>query len=250
MKKLIIIIAALFSAVNAVEISSDAQAVNIAGRERMLIMRTLKDSLIIAMHIKYRNPKEDRNRTIAAFEEGMEVLGQYIKEKKLLEDLSRIKRKWEAGKKMLTGGLTKKNAQNISEKATAYRDEVNTFVNSLSDYYGGGAAEVVNHAGRLRMISQALASAYLMKAWGIKEVEEKLHEIMKLFRRSLDYCQNAKETNGEMRPLLKEIEKTYLFFDIMNTADTATPVMVIKKSDRMLKTANDLTGKYVEATKK
>lgn len=235
----------------ALEIKSDADAVNIAGKQRMYTMRMLKDYLMIGENLHYKDPKGDLEKTMAAFDESGKALEAYIKDPALKKEMNAINEQWEKVRKMFSEPPKKDQAAVYAKSAIDLREKLNTYVQHLAEHYGGSASQVVNHSGRLRAVSQALASVYQLKSWGLPDADKKLEIPMKRFRASLDYITNAKETQESMRPLLAKLEGIYLFFSVMGTADdTATPVLAIKRTDKMLKIANELTEKYVESLNK
>ncbi len=238
------------SMIAAQEIHSNAEAINVAGKQRMYTMRMLRDYLMIGEKLNYKDPAGDLKKTIADFDEAGKALQSYVKDPKLMEEMKGIHQIWTSSRKMFSQPPVKEKALAYTKDANAFRKKLNTFVNDLSAHYGSSTAEVVNTAGRLRAVSQALAALYQLKAWGIKEASEMIKKPMKSFRDGLDYLDKAKETQASMRPILTKLERTYLFFKIMDDAsDTATPALVIKETDRMLKLANTLTGQYLSALK-
>ena len=69
---------------------------------------------------------------------------------------------------------------------------------------------------------------------------------MQDFRKALDYLNRAPETTAQMRPLLKRIEKIYLFFTVMNHTEIFTPSLVVKKCDAFRNDAVELTQLYLK----
>ena len=235
----------------AFEIRDKVDAINVAGKQRMFTMRMLKDYLAIGENLHYKDPKRDLEQTMAAFEEADKALLAYVTDPKLKAEMEDIQKTWKEVRAMFSQPPVKEKGLLYAKTAIGFREKLNTFVNHMAETYGGTNAQTVNHSGRLRAVSQALAAAYQLKSWGVPEAKDKLVVPMKRFRASLDYLENAKETQASMRPLLTRLERIYLFFSIMDDADdTATPVLAIKRTDQMLKMANELTEKYVKSLKK
>ncbi len=235
----------------ALEIQSKSDAINVAGKQRMYTMRMLRDHLMMGEHLTYKKPDADLKKTVAAFDEASAALESYLKDPDLQSDMAMIQKQWRSVRTMFDTPPKKEEALVNAKSVIAFREQLNTFVNHMAKKYGGGSAQVINHAGRLRAVSQALAAAYLLKSWGVSGANDKLVVPMKHFRESLDILDKAKETVSSMRPILTRLERTYLFFEVMDDADTTTtPVLAIKKTDKMLKDADALTKMYVEALKR
>ena len=234
----------------ALEIHTNAEAVNIAGKQRMYTMRMLRDYIMIGEGLKYKNPEKDLNKTIEAFSEAGKALEGYIKDPTLKEEVKKVHQIWLTSRKMFSMPPKKEQALKHAKEAIAFRKKLNEFVTHLAAHYGGGAAEVVNTSGKLRAVSQSLAAFYLLKSWDIPEADMMLKKPMQNFRDALDYLEKAPQTTADMQPLLKKLEKIYLFFQVMDEASsTSTPVLAVKKTDQMLKVANELTEKYVKSQK-
>jgi len=154
---------------SALEIKNDLEATNVAGSERMMAMRMLKDYMLIALKHNYGNPKKDLPQTMKRFESVQSALHAYVKDPATAEHLKEVD-----------------------------------------------------------------ASSDMMK------------KPMEKFRRSLDFLKKASEGDPEALKLVKDLEKTYLFFSVMNESGTFTPSLVVKKTDNMLKTADQLTRRFIE----
>jgi len=229
------------------EVASAAQAVNIAGQQRMFTMRLLRDYIMIGEKLHYKDPAADLQKTITRYENSQKALEAYIKDPKLTEELKTIEKRWNEIKKLMAEPPQKSRMAEYAQAAIGFREMLNTFVNHLADASDTQAAQAVNLSGRLRAVSQALAAIYQLHAWGMADTDQKMKIPMKRFRGSLDYLTSAKETAPPMQAKLKELEKIYRFFEVMNTARTITPTLAIKKTDTMLEIASELTMLYVQA---
>ena len=113
---------------------------------------------------------------------------------------------------------------------------------------GEEAGIIIDISGRQRMLSQRMASLYMLKVWGVKNknFQKKMDKSMELFETSLTKLQHSKLNTKEINELLKEVEKSFTFFKIMNkTSDTFIPTLIYKKSNDILKNMNIITHKYV-----
>jgi len=238
------------AAAGAQEIKSRAEAVNLMGKERMLVMRMLKDTVMIGMKMEYHNPSEDLKKTMATFEETQAALKAYIKDPKVQEKLKAIDAKWAEAKKLLSQPPKKEQAKAYLKTMVGIREIANDATNMLSDGAKDPNSKTINLAGRLRAVSQALASIYLLETWGMEGARKKLEIPMKRFRGSLDHLEKAPVTDEKAKKILGRLEKTYLFFQVMKDAETFTPTLVVSKTDRMFKDAAKLTQHYVELLKK
>jgi nitrate/nitrite-specific signal transduction histidine kinase len=229
------------------EISSLSHAVNVAGKQRMYTMRILRDYIMVGAKLTYKDPASDLSRTVADFGKAHDALDAYLNDQQLKSEMDGITKQWKAITKMVSEPPVQSNALEYARQAIKFREMLNDFTNHLSKTSSSHAAEAVNLSGRLRAVSQALASVYMLRSWGATGTEKKMKVPMERFRGSLDYLHAAQETTEPMKQILSKLEKIYLFFEVMNQSDTMTPTLVIKKTDAMLKLADALTKMYVKA---
>ena len=231
-------------------ITTPAEAVNAAGKQRMFTMRLLRDYIMTGEKLHYKNPAVDLQKTIVSYELSQKELVDYVTDPSLKNELKTIEKKWQEIKRMLTQTPQKERMAVYAQNAMEFREMLNAFVDHLAEASGGHSAhQVINFSGRLRAVSQTLASVYQLRAWGMPDAQKKMTIPMERFRESLDYLHSAKATAAPMQPYLKKLEKIYRFFAVMNTAETFTPTLVIKKTDTMLKLASELTALYVGSDK-
>ena len=67
---------------------------------------------------------------------------------------------------------------------------------------------------------------------------------MKTFRESLDFLKKNYGNDPYVKKIVKGMEKNYLFFSMMEDSGIFTPSLVVKRTDKMLKKADELT-KYL-----
>lgn len=97
------------------------------------------------------------------------------------------------------------------------------------------------------MLSQRMASLYMLKVWGVDDPQfkKKMDEAMKLFRESLDRLKQSEMNTPEITSLLEKAEKSFKFFEIMNRSKSKfIPALIYKKSNEILKDMNTATGLY------
>ena len=241
---------AVVAASSAMEIKDDSMAVSVIGKQRMYSMRMLKDYVMIGLKLPYDDPQADLKKTMQAFEEAHEALMGYVKDPKIRKKLEELNRTWKETKKTLQQPPEKAKAPLYKKMMVHLREVANDATNMMAKKAGGVSNQTINLSGRLRAVSQALAAVYMLKTWEIPGADEALKIPMKRFRGSMDFLYKSPDTGPEMLKILKKLEKTYLFFQVMNESGTFTPTLVAKKTDRMLKDAIKLTQLYVEKKEK
>ncbi len=236
----------------ALELGSSEDAINIAGKQRMLSYRILKDYLMISMESEYKNPIEDMKKCIQNFDEARKALAAYNKDATLQSLLQTVEKKFFSVKEMITQPFEKSKGDVYLNVITEMKEVSHQIVLRLQEIYKQESSVIVNKAGRLRAISQRINALYLLKTLeaSSSSINKNMQDAMKIFRESLDYLQHAALPDATMQKKLKKIDKIYVFFQIMNESDNYVPIIIGKKSSRMLKTADELVNLYIKQLNK
>ena len=251
--KHLLFLSLLYSSSYAIEIKNLHHAVDIAGKQRMFTQRMLKDYAMIGMENSFNNPDKDLKEIISKFENHLESLHDYTKNKKIIKSTQRVKNLWIPIKKILQKSPKKEQALQLQDSLEHLLQASDTTTHLFAKETGEEAGIIIDMSGRQRMLSQRMASLYMLKVWGIKNkyFQNKMDKSMELFETSLKHLQNSKLNTKEITTLLKQVENSFTFFKIMNkTSDIFIPTLIYKKSNDILKNMNIITGKYVNIKNK
>lgn len=231
------------SAINSME-----EAVNKAGRQRMLTQKLLKEYTLIGMRVSYGDPQQALQKSMALFEAQLGELISYITDKASLESLTAVDPLWTPVKIVLN------EAPDINKVAALQRDletlhkachKSTLLIAKASGSYPG---EIVNTAGRQRMLSQRMAGLYMLKTWGIDDPEfkNKLETAMEQFSAAHKTLSSSPLNTDEIKELLAKAEKSYLFFENMGKSSSGKfiPSLINKSAMEILKNMNTATGLY------
>jgi nitrate/nitrite-specific signal transduction histidine kinase len=230
-----------------IEIKNLAQAVNEAGRQRMLTQRMLKDYAMIGIGNTFGNPTEDLKKVTEMFEDHLQGLTAFATDPETKKSLEEQRKLWEPIKKMLQEPPTKERAAELQGKLDALLKAADRTTKLFAKQTGKKSGEIINISGRQRMLSQRMANLYMLKVWGMNDpkFKEKMDAAMKLFSDSLDKLMASDLNTDEINKLLKRVKKNFMFFQIMNKSQTKfIPSLIYKKSNEILKDMNTVTGLY------
>jgi hypothetical protein len=251
--KHLLFLSLLYTSSYAIEIKNLHHAVDIAGKQRMFTQRMLKDYAMIGMENSFNNPDKDLKEIIIKFENHLESLHKYTKKKEIIESTNRVKELWLPIKKILQQTPKKTSALKLQESLEQLLQASDTSTHLFAKETGEQAGVIIDISGRQRMLSQRMASLYMLKVWGVKNesFQDKMDKSMQLFETSLTQLQASKLNTKEINKLLKEVEKSFTFFKIMNkTSNTFIPTLIYKKSNDILKNMNTITHNYVNLKRK
>jgi len=118
---------------------------------------------------------------------------------------------------------------------------------------GKASGETVNKAGRQRMLSQRMASLYMLKVWEVEDPQfkTKLDDAMILFKASQDELEKSDLNTEEIKTLLSKVKRSFIFFKMMGRSKSKfVPTLIYKKSNDILNNMNSATEKYVALEQK
>jgi len=235
------------SSLFAIEIKNLSQAVDVAGKQRMYTQRMLKDYAMIGLQNNFGNPQEDLKKIMSNFENHLDSLIAFNKDPKTDESLQKVKTMWGPIKTALNEAPSKEKAGKMQEDLESLLKQSNEAVGLFAKQTGKESGEIINISGRQRMLSQRMASLYMLKVWGVNDPQfkEKMSKSMKLFKDSLERLKKSEMNTPEITALLKKAEKSFKFFEIMNKSKSKfIPALIYKKSNEILKDMNTATGLY------
>jgi hypothetical protein len=200
--------------------------VNLSGRQRMLIQRMTKLSLLINSNI---NPNSNRkklqeysklyDKTLNAFKNGdKELQCTPTKDKTIQKQIKIVQKEWKPFYKNIQAIIDNKDKDkkalhyliNNDEKLLKVSDDlVKLYEKSdkSENYLEKVKVHIVNIAGRQRMLSQKMTKEKLLYLQGKKEYAKKLQNSIKLFDDSLNALINGNPKQNIVKPTNKKIKE-------------------------------------------
>lgn len=252
-RKITLFFCLLLSPLSALEITSSSQAINIAGKQRMYSQQMLKNYAMIGMNNQFSNPSKELEETISSFSKHLKLLSKYTKESEIKNALSKMELSWKSIEVRLKNTAKKAEVallQEDLEKLLHSADKVTQLFATLSQTQAG---EVINISGKQRMLSQRMASLYMLQVWGVKDpkFKTKLKETLALFKEAHETLEKQENNTLSISKKLKSVKRSFMFFEIMSKSSSKyIPSLIYKKSHDILKNMNEITKEYVELAKK
>jgi len=238
--------------IEAVQIDDVAHAVNFSGRHRAFTQRVLKEYAMVCLGINYNNPKKQLKEGIATFEDLIDSLIKYNKDAETAKSLQEGLKLWAPVQKLLNEEPTKENATKLAIATEKLTDNTNTTTALFAKQTGKESGKITNYSGQQRVLSQKMASLYLLKAYGVtnSEIKDRMDKTMKWFAKNLKTLMAYEKNTDEINKLLLKEKKAFMFFQMMDKNNkTFIPTLIYKKSNEILKNMNTVTGLYAAQEK-
>ena len=234
----------LAGSLSAMEIKSLSHAVDMAGKQRMYTQRMLKDYVMIGMHNHFADPEGDLREVMREFDIHLRSLMTFNRDEKTEKSLAKMIQLWDPVRHTLLKIPQKEKVAKLQKALEVLLDQADMVTRLFAKQTGKISGEIINISGRQRMLSQRMASLYMLKVWDIHDpmFQEKMDNAMRHFKVSLgkllDYTKNTEEINM----LLKKVERSFMFFEF---SKKFIPSLIYKKSNDILKDMNRVTELYV-----
>jgi len=241
-------VVALTLSSTAVEIKSPTHAVDIAGKQRMFTQRMLKDYAMVGMGNTFGKPKEDLKKISADFQDHMESLAGFTKNDALKKSIKKVEVLWGPLKKTLAEAPSKEKVEKLQIDLDALLKASDDTTKLFAKESGKVSGDIINKSGRQRMLSQRMASLYMLKVWEVEDPQfkTKLDDAMNLFKTSLDELEKSSLNTDEIKKLLAKVKRSFMFFEMMSRSKSKfVPTLIYKKSNDILVNMNSATQKYV-----
>ena len=238
----------VISSASAIEITSPTHAVDISGKQRMFTQRMLKDYAMVGMGNTFGKPEEDLKKISVTFQDHMDSLSSYTKSEEIKKSISELNTLWVSVQKVLLDTPSKEKVEKLQIDLETLLKLSDKITKQFAKESGKSSGETVNKAGRQRMLSQRMASLYMLKVWEVEDpqFDQKLKESMSLFKSSLSDLESSSLNTDDIKTILAKVKKSFTFFEMMSLSKSKfVPTLIYKKSNDILVNMNTATQKYV-----
>jgi hypothetical protein len=245
--------AALMAAASHAQVSDLNDAINKAGRQRMLSQRMSKAYLALVQHVEPESARLVLDRSIALFDRQLVELKAFAPAPDIKETYTRLEGAWSEFKGVLVGSAPSKEQ---AAKVVQLDANILALANQGTQQYERVSAKpvgkLVNIAGRQRMLSQRMAKFCLANAMHV-DSPTSMAEIAKArteFVAAMETLRNAPEASAKIKEELTLADNQWFFFDQgmkRQTAAQLSPKLmsdVFVTSENLLSVMDRVTGLY------
>ena len=228
-------------------------AINKAGRQRMLSQRMAKSYLAQAMGVEAELATRTLEASITLFERQLGELKAYAPQPAIRNSCDQLEAAWQPYRKLLgEPNAAAREAGTVmacADHVLALAQDSTVKLVALSKR---PTSRWVNTSGRQRMLSQRLAALYLGASWGVQTASAQV-EMAKAsaeFVTAQALLEAAPEATPAIREQLQQADVQWKFFDAAlrglrpGVADREAMSHVFTTSERILEVMDDVTGRF------
>ena len=226
-------------------------AINKAGRQRMLSQRMAKAYCQAGLGVEVERSRRLLAESVALFDRQLAELKAFAPTQEIKGTYDKLGQTWIVYKQLLTG--SEPNPENAKKIAMASEDVLKLAQQGtvqLEKHSGTAAGKLINVAGRQRMLSQRIAKASMLRAWGITspQMAQELDGTAREFAAAQAFLAAAPQNTPAIRSELQLAGSQWLFFEeaLKQTGVSRAEQLrnIATTSERILQVMDDVTGMY------
>lgn len=252
-RRIFIASAAVFGVTAHSQVADMNDAINKAGRQRMLSQRMSKAYLALVQQVEPGTAQQVLDRSVALFDRQLVELKAFAPNPAIRETYTRLEASWSEFKGTLVGTLPSKDqVPKVIQLDTTLLALANQGTQQYEQASGKSVGKLVNIAGRQRMLSQRMAKFYLASALQVdpKGSTAEIAKARSEFLAALETLRNAPEVTPKIKEELALADAQWIFFDQglqrLDGARSSPKMMsdVFVSSENLLSVMDRITGLY------
>ncbi len=228
---------------------SSEQMVNLAGRQRMLSQRMAKDYFYAGKKINKSNALKQLKKSLEDFRKTQTLLAAEINDEEIKNLIVFVNMSLDEFVEISGEAYSVDDGTIILDLSESMLEGSQYVVQALTQ--GKASNEIIDIAGKQRMLSQRIAKYYIAYQAGIKDdntinqTKEAVKEFDTILKKLIANTTNTIEIKKELAKVNKMWNIVYKFY--LNIEKGGLPIIVFSTTDDITKKMNKIVGMYVKA---
>ena len=236
------------------EISTLPEAINKAGRQRMLSQRMLKAYSMIGLGVNELSAKGQLDDAVRLFDRQLTELKDYAPNTSIRKALGKVEALWKPYRIAIRKKPDRNKALDLLEQSAELLRASHKVVLMLEDLSTTPAGRLVNMAGRQRMLSQKISMLYMYPIWGFDNasIRSEMQQATNEFEGALSELDSAPVNTAALKEKLRQARTEWKLFKhgLDGKEGKPIPYIVNLTGDKLLNTMNEITALYAQLESK
>ncbi|WP_067518240.1 type IV pili methyl-accepting chemotaxis transducer N-terminal domain-containing protein [Endozoicomonas ascidiicola] len=227
----------------------DAEAINKAGRQRMLSQRIARNYLMIGSDVNTQDAIRELENNINLFEQQYDELTVYAPNEVIQKNLETVAQIWQKFKATVQEKPQWEHSLSVIELSDQLLSASEAVVQEVAKHANHQAGQLVNISGRQRMLSQRIAKLYMARAWSLQseDIEIAMNTAIYEFDNSLQKLRQSNLNSDVINTKLYTIQKQWNYANAsfkISDKGFFVPTVVSVTTDSILRRMDDITYDY------
>lgn len=226
-----------------------AKAINMAGKQRMLVNKMAKSYMALGGNIRAEEAAKDLDDVTATFNESQRELTNFAKTKETKEAIAYANSIWNDFRMKLTSEPNIINAESVILESRILTNACNTVVEKLqTENITALASPLVNNCGKQRMNLQRLSMLFMAKSWGVNyaNLDRDLKETIAAVESNLYNLTSAKDNTPDINTALAFQKSEWGFLKNTFNSEIVKASNIYSSTNVMTKEFDNITAMYTK----
>ena len=234
--------------------AGDVSLLDTAGKQRMLSQRIAKDYLYIGNKVAVSKADKQLKASLGEFSKANKKLMTSINDPEIQNLLTFVQMSFDEFNDLIKQPFNLDNAQLALDLSESILEGSQYVVDSLTAKMGHKTADIVDKAGKQRMLAQRIAKYYIAYQSGIKDKNtvDQMKEAVKTFSANHQALMHNPNNTPTINQKLAQIDKlwkiVYKFY--LKIEKGGLPFIVFTTTDDITAKMNEITKLYVSLYEK
>ena len=238
---------------NFAQVANLNDAINKAGRQRMLSQRMAKAYLAVGQQVVAQRGQDVLGASMALFDRQLVELKAFAPTPDIKATYSQLEAVWGEYKTALVGQApTRDSTPALIDLDSKVLGLANKGTLQLEQVSGKPVGKLVNIAGRQRMLSQRVAKFYLAQTWkaSVPNAQAELDKARAEFVAALDVLASAPEATAQIKQEIELARNQWVFYETAlaqrgsDASASERSANVFLSSENILSVMDKVTGLY------